>query len=202
MIGAKLGDGRSRCMRSASGRLCRNSGIVGRLMTGAAKTRKPKPPSTTVSGQCACGRVQLEFDFPAFWAWHDHSKATQRAHGAAYATYVGVWRSRLRIISGETDIVRFEEEPRRKARSFCAVCGTPLMYERSRSPRMVNIPRALFDSRTGREPRYHIAIEESPEWAYRGEQLGPLRGYPGVLWTRPRRKRRAAGDDRLGLPAG
>lgn len=55
---------------------------------------------------------------------------------------------------------------------------------------MVNIPRALFESRTGREPRYHIAIEEAPEWAYAGEPLGPLKGFPGVVWERPRRKKR------------
>ena len=30
---------------------------------------------------------------------------------------------------------------------------------------MVNLPRALFDSGTGREPLYHIALEDSPEWA-------------------------------------
>jgi hypothetical protein len=29
-----------------------------------------------------------------------------------------------------------------------------------------------------------------PEWAYRGEKLGPLKGYPGVLWTRPRAKKK------------
>ena len=76
--------------------------------------------------------------------------------------------------------------------SFCATCGTPLLYERPGSAKMVNVPRALFETRTGREPRYHIALEESAEWAYRGEPLGPLKGYPGVLWARPRRKRPAA----------
>ena len=54
---------------------------------------------------------------------------------------------------------------------------------------MVNIPRALFQNRTGREPRYHIAIEEAPEWAYAGEPLGPLKGFPGVVWERPRKKK-------------
>jgi hypothetical protein len=29
---------------------------------------------------------------------------------------------------------------------------------------MVNIPRALFSDRTGRQPLYHIAIEELQEW--------------------------------------
>ena len=64
------------------------------------------------------------------------------------------------------------------------------MFERGHSPQMVNIPRALFEKRTGREPRYHIGIEEAPEWAYRFEKLVPLNGYPGVVWERPGRKKR------------
>ena len=60
---------------------------------------------------------------------------------------------------------------------------------------MVNIPRALFDGRTGREPHYHIAVAESPEWAYRQETLRPLKGYPGVMWTGARRRSRSAASD-------
>jgi len=55
---------------------------------------------------------------------------------------------------------------------------------------MVNIPRALFKSRTGREPRYHIAIEELQDWTYLGETLVPLKGFPGVVWERPIKKKR------------
>ena len=44
------------------------------------------PSNRRVSGRCLCGAVELEIDFPAFWAWHDHSAASRRAHGAAYAT--------------------------------------------------------------------------------------------------------------------
>ncbi|HEY1243977.1 MAG TPA: hypothetical protein VGF29_04005 [Hyphomicrobiaceae bacterium] len=40
------------------------------------------------TGQCLCGKVRVEISIPAFWAWHDHSRASRRAHGAAYATYV------------------------------------------------------------------------------------------------------------------
>ena len=147
-------------------------------------------PAATVAGQCVCGGVRFEFDFPAFWAWHDHSRPTQQAHGAACATYVGIWRSRFRITLGAEHITRFGDKERRTIRHFCAICGTPVLYERLRSPQMVNVPRALFATRTGREARYHVGLEESPEWAYRGEPLGPLRGYPGVLWARPRRRSR------------
>lgn len=160
---------------------------------GRTMNRSRRGDVPAVTAQCACGAVRLEMQVPAFWAWHDHSRTTQRAHGAASATYVGTWRSRLRIIQGEDDITRFEDPAAKSARSFCRRCGTPLIYERASSVRMINIPRALFDLRTCREPRYHIALDEAPEWAYRGEKLGPLKGYPGVLWTGSARRKPTAG---------
>jgi hypothetical protein len=59
---------------------------------------------------------------------------------------------------------------------------------------MVNIPRALFLTRTGREPRYHLNIDEAPDWAYANEPLKPLKGFPGVVWTGPRPPKRTLGD--------
>ncbi len=152
-------------------------------------TKAEKADQERAEGQCLCGAVRLEIDVPVRWAWHDHSEASRRAHGAAYATYVGAWRSRFRVLKGADRIVRFERA--RTTRSFCARCGTPLFYERAHSPQMVNIPRALFASRTGREPRYHLAIGEAAEWIFLGEPLAPLKGFPGVMWERPRRKKRA-----------
>lgn len=161
----------------------------------AAAKKSPKSSPGIATGQCACGAVQIEIDVPAFWAWHDHSKTTQRAQGCAYATYIGCWRSKVRVVRGSRSIGRYEDKATRAVRSFCAKCGTPLLYERAHAPKMVNLPRALFDTRTGREPRYHLFLPESPEWAYRNETLSPLKGYPGVLQERTRRKK-------LDLPEG
>ena len=55
---------------------------------------------------------------------------------------------------------------------------------------MVNIPRALFTGRTGREPRYHVAIEELQDWAYTGKRLVPLKGYSDIVWERPKSRKR------------
>jgi hypothetical protein len=129
-------------------------------------------------------------EYPAFWAWHDHSRASRLAHGAVYATYVGTWRKRFRITAGEHEINRFEEKETGAVRSFCRRCGTPLIYERTRSRHMINVPRALFHSRTGRQPNYHIAIEEMQDWAHSGESLVPLKGYPGVFCKRSKKKGR------------
>jgi hypothetical protein len=157
-----------------------------------APKKSAKKSRGVASAQCACGAVRLEIDYPAFWAWHDHARSSQRAHGSAYATYVGSWKSRFRVVKGAKNIRRFDDKTAYGTRSFCVTCGTPLTYERSRSPKWVNISRALFETRTGREPRYHLHIEEAPEWAYRGEPLGPLKGYPGVMWVRPRRRKKSA----------
>ena len=162
------------------------------LTTKKSRAVSPGKPAT---GRCLCGKVTFEIDVPARWAWHDHSPSSRRAHGAAYATYVGSWRKRLRITSGKTAITRYEDKATKTARSFCGNCGTPLFYERARSPHMVNLPRALFSGRTGRQPLYHIAIEELQEWAYTGEPLVPLKGFPGIVWQRSKKKRRSAGED-------
>jgi hypothetical protein len=156
---------------------------------------KPTPAAGLASGQCLCGKVAFEIDTPARWAFHDHGAASRHAHGAAYATYVGSWRKRFRITRGKTLVRQYEDKAANTTRSFCSNCGTPLFYEGARSPHMVNIPRALFSGRTGRQPLYHLAIEELQEWAYTGEPLVPLKGYPGVVWQRSKKKRRKAGED-------
>src|SRR5205814_1238408 len=149
---------------------------------GHAMKRRQLSNAASAAGQCLCGAVRFEIDCPARWAWHDHRRASRLAHGAAYATYVGSWRKRFRVTAGQREIARYEDKTAGAARSFCRRCGTPLTYERAHSPHMVNIPRALFHSRTGRQPLYHVGIEERQDWAYTGERLRPLKGFPGVVW--------------------
>src|ERR671929_1907353 len=93
------------------------------------KKTKAVSSGRPAAGQCLCGKVAFEIDVPARWAWHDHSPASRRAHGAAYATYVGSWRKRFRITKGEEAISRFEDAATNTVRSFCSSCGSPLTYE-------------------------------------------------------------------------
>src|ERR1700741_3058754 len=129
------------------------------------KKSKAISPGKPAGGQCLCGKVAFEIDVPARGAWHDHSAASRRAHGAAYATYVGSWKKRFRIISGKTALTRYEDKATKTARSFCSYCGAPIPCAPPRGPHRVNIPRALFRGRPGPQPLYHIAIEELQEWA-------------------------------------
>jgi len=155
------------------------------------KRRAPKPKmraAAAISGSCLCGAVTLEVDAPVFWAWHDHSAASRKAHGSAYATYIGTYRSKYRISGGETLVSRFEETGTGDVRSFCSRCGSPVGYERKRSPKWMNLPRALFSGRTGRDAKYHIAHEQLQDWAYLGAPIGPVKNYPGLMVERTRKK--------------
>jgi hypothetical protein len=42
-------------------------------LEGRKESAAPKLSGRRVSGRCLCGAVELKIDFPAFWAWHDHS---------------------------------------------------------------------------------------------------------------------------------
>lgn len=148
------------------------------------------PPSESV-GRCLCGAVVLAIRLPAFWAWHDHAPATRRAHGAGYATYAGVWRSRLRLIEGEDLLRRYCDPDSFEIRSFCDTCGTPIFYERRHGAAMVNVPLAIFEESVGRDPIYHRQAEEIRDWLYLGEPMAPLKGYPGFYRVRRKRSRRA-----------
>ncbi len=165
------------------------------------KSRKPSRPrlkaAETISGACLCGGVVIETDVPVFWAWHDHSEPSRRAHGAAYATYVGCWASKVRIAKGEGLITRYEDQERGQTRSFCSRCGTPVMFTRKRSAKWVNIPRSLFGERTGREAKYHVAHNQMRDWAYLGQPVSPLKGYPGVSIEKTRRLPRAKSPTNL-----
>ncbi|HEY6577924.1 MAG TPA: GFA family protein, partial [Rhizomicrobium sp.] len=105
------------------------------------------------------------------------------------------WRKNFRVIKGAKKITRFEDSENDAARSFCARCGTPLLYEKKRSPHAVNVPRALFAGRTGREPRYHLNFSDRQDWSWTGEKLVPLKAYPGVVWERPRTRKRAKPEE-------
>jgi hypothetical protein len=143
-----------------------------------------------VKGTCGCGIVQFEIKYPARWAYHDHSQGTRSAMGTSSTTYVGSWRKRFRVTSGEEAISEYRDDDKTITRRFCIECGSPVTYERDASPHMVNIPRGLFVDGVGREPRYHVRMSERPDWAYTGEQVNPLKNYPTVLYERPRKSKK------------
>ena len=120
--------------------------------------KKTLTPPEAVPGQCRYGAVRFEIDYPARWAWHDHTQASRLAHGAAYATYIGSWRKRFRVTAGEADIARYEDVAVGTTRSFCRCCGTPLLYDYFES-KHINLTTGSFDDPSRFAPRFQFGLE-------------------------------------------
>ena len=145
----------------------------------------------TATGQCLCGKVTFEIDVPARWAWHDHSAASRRAHGAAYATYVGSWKKRFRITAGKTALTRYEDKATKTARSFCAALRHAHRVRARRAGRTWSTsPRAV--QRTHRPPAAlsHRDRRAAGMGLYR-RAAGAAEGLSRV-WSGSARKRRSA----------
>ena len=66
--------------------------------------------------------------------------------------------------------------------------GTPLFTIDPR-PFRLELERARAQEAEAQK-HFAIAIDELRDWAYTGAPLAPLKGYPGVVWERPRRRKR------------
>ena len=66
--------------------------------------------------------------------------------------------------------------------------GWPSFYQPLKNAVGTKEDDTLFTSRTGRETKYHLAIDQLQDWAYLGAPVGPLKGYPGVAVEKARKK--------------
>ena len=127
--------------------------------------KKPSTSTAVAAARCLCGAVEIEIGVPARWAWHDHSFASRRAHGAAYATYVGCWRSRFHVIKGQSDITAFRDAETATVRNFCARCGTPLYSEAAVRPGFRVMRVGTLDEPGRLRPETAIWTRSAPAWA-------------------------------------
>jgi hypothetical protein len=107
------------------------------------------------------------------------------------------WRIARHLIAGGNG-GSLDMAPAERVFRQVALLATPGLFLCRRPwDEWVNVPRALFGERTGREAKYHVAIEELQDWAYLGQPVGPLKGYPGVTVEKSRKTPRAKARDSL-----
>lgn len=118
-------------------------------------------PTPTLQGRCLCGTVRFRVEAPTLWCAHCHCTMCQRAHGAAFVTWVGTVAARA-IVEGAT--LRWHRSSPEAERGFCASCGSTLFFRSSRWPGELHIVRANFDGAIDREPQAHVFWETHVPW--------------------------------------
>jgi hypothetical protein len=115
------------------------------------------------SGKCLCGAVRFAISYPTNWVAHCHCTMCQRAHGAAFVTWVSVPAGAFSVTEGQAALKWFHSS-KQAERGFCTLCGSSLFFRSEKWPGEVHIARANFDGEVDREPRVHGFYDTHVSW--------------------------------------
>ena len=129
-------------------------------------------------GRCLCGAVAFTAALPSKWAAHCHCTLCQRAHGAAFVTWVGMESERVHVTAGDGALKWFTS-PAGGERAFCTQCGSSMFFRSSQWPGELHIARALFTEPVDREPQAHVYYDTHVSWVELADAL-PRKAAPGA----------------------
>lgn len=131
--------------------------------------------SDDITGRCLCGATKFAFSLPTKWVAHCHCTMCQRAHGAAFVTWVGVAESQFRWLLDSS--LRWYDSSPGAQRGFCGVCGSPIVFRSTQWPGEIHLARALIDHPLDRTPQIHVFHDTQVPWVTLGDDL-PRKGAP------------------------
>lgn len=95
-----------------------------------------------ISGGCLCGEIRYRVTGDSVFSAICHCPSCRHASGAPLVAWALFSQSDLTIDSGSPAV--FASSPGVQ-RSFCSACGTPLLYESTNLPGLVDITVFSFD---------------------------------------------------------
>ncbi len=118
--------------------------------------------SRMLAGKCLCGAVHYAVADEFKYAANCHCSDCRRATGSAFKPFAGIERSKLRLVSGEEQVLIFGDG---KANHdvHCQVCGS-FLYSVVNQGTFVHVTLGtLVDAPTIR-PKAHIFIGDKAPW--------------------------------------
>ena len=131
-------------------------------------------PPRRADGSCLCGAVGFSAGLPSKWVAHCHCTRCQRAHGAAFVTWVGVEADGVAVRDPDHRLHWYVAPDADGERAFCSVCGSSLFFRGARWPAELHIARALFSGSLDREPQAHAYFDSHVGWVRLGDDLPTL----------------------------
>jgi hypothetical protein len=119
--------------------------------------------SSSARGQCLCGAVTFTASLPSKWVAHCHCTLCQRAHGAAFVTWVGMESANVHVAARDRALKWFAS-PGGGERAFCTHCGSSMFFMSSQWPGELHIARALFTEPIDRGPQAHVYFDTHVPW--------------------------------------
>ena len=126
--------------------------------------------SSSARGQCLCGAVRFTASLPSKWSAHCHCTLCQRAHGAAFVTWVGMESANV-LIAADDGALAWFDSPGGGERAFCKRCGSSMFFRAGQWPGELHIARALFTDPVDREPQAHVYYDTHVPWVKVTDEL-------------------------------
>jgi len=121
-------------------------------------------------GECLCGAVRYELLAPEPRAMFlCHCSRCRKETGTVHGANVFFSKAQLRWERGEDNLTYFQLEGTRKARVFCATCGSPM--PRSTAQGGAVLPAGSLDDDRSLEPTAHIHCASGSSWESKLEGL-------------------------------
>ncbi len=130
-------------------------------------------------GSCLCGAVLFAADLPPKWVAHCHCSRCQRAHGAAFVTWVGFAEGDVKVSDPQQLLGWYCLT--KASRGFCTRCGSPMFFRSLRYPGELHVARALFHERLAQQPQTHAFFSAHVSWATLADEL-PIE--PEPAWSK------------------
>ena len=116
-----------------------------------------------ITGRCECSKVRYEVDAEITDFSHCHCSQCRRLHGAAFATFGGVKRSKFKYISGESIISKYASSET-SDRVFCGNCGSNILVDLASEPDELYLAMGTVDGDPECPPGYHIYVGSKAPW--------------------------------------
>ncbi len=113
-----------------------------------------------IEASCLCGGVEWSVDEPLGTMSHCHCARCRKAHGSAFATYVGARTSGF-ALHADVAIGRYASSPA-GARCFCTRCASVVPGDPV--DEWIFVPAGNFHSDPGVRPRSHLFAASKAPW--------------------------------------
>ena len=132
---------------------------------------------STHEGGCLCGQVRFRIAAQPIDTGYCHCRMCQKNSGAPAVAWVTFPVDSFRWIAGTPTTYASSARARR---TFCANCGSYMVFTTRECPAEVSINTASFDEPGAFPPTMHIFTESRIPWFHTADDLPRYEGYGPV----------------------
>jgi len=135
------------------------------------RTRAP-----ALRGKCMCGAVEYEVADEFLYASNCHCSICRQATGAAFKSFAGIEREKLKLTKGAESLLVYGDEKNNDTR--CGTCGS-FLFSVVRDGTHVHVAMGTLVDDPSIRPREHIFVGSKAPWHEITDDLPQYDEYAG-----------------------